>query len=1164
MKPIKLKLKGLNSFIDGQEVDFERLTDKGLFGIFGPTGSGKSTILDGITLALYGEISRKSSNYINTNCDSLNVSFEFQISHNETKCYRVERVFKRERKTGNVRTRSAKIIEITNSEETLLEEGAKPVTQRCEEIIGLELEDFTRTVVLPQGKFSEFLKLEGKDRRSMLERLFNLQKYGDDLSNKLASKIREEKDKANVLMGQLKGFVDISKEALEEKNKLLAVLNDEFNKQQEELRIVEEKYNEAKELWDLQRELKEEFLKLEDIKGQEADMDNYQERVKLGEGALKVKPYIDGYENTLEEIKSADIQLETLKTEMKDIQVRKDRIYDSLSAARNRKDSELPKLRVEEERTRAAIEEKSKLDNLINDNKNLYSRIETLENNLKEASNRITENDYSISKLETSITEGERKIESLKVSEAYKNRVNKGFLLINSLASLTKQKNSLNSSIESALGNIKGATEKSNGLSSLLKERDQQIVENRNTLEILIAASPGDQNTLLSLQAELAGLKDVWNRFNQINDELSKSIKAMSEFQPQVSLLMEERAKIEGEIYDLRLTIKVLETENIANTLRVELREGELCPVCGSRDHPTENLPIHSYIDVSKLQSDLEAKEGKVKLLTEEIVELQTNIKTHQGIIADREGKLQELGEDFKTTTVEALEAQLKDLGKAINEFNEGKVRLEGSITGLTKERSDIEVKLASETAIINHNSSALIGFQNDLKGIDEDIVDINSKLVTLKEELAIEDFILIRDEINKKEEEKSDIEAEIKELRNSLKVKHEARALLAKEEGDLRNHLAEDKSAYSERSKSIVEKEKSIRDKVGNVEDLEALLEGILKAIEKIEEEYKQAEEQKDKIELQFTECNNGILSTQGNLASLRKKNKDDKDNLDKALAEEAIGTIEEAKNNYMSKAEIDRLKDNIEAYRESLNKVTGRIEALTRKINNRSLTEEEWIEIQAVKAEGAQILKDLDENKIKLKEEIKTVGDKLIQFNKLLKDKEELDYKLGLLDDLEKLFRGKRFVEYVAANQLKYVSIEASKWLKEITGGNYGLEVDENARFIIRDYKNGGAQRDASTLSGGETFVTSLALALALSSQIQLKGTAPLELFFLDEGFGTLDDNLLEVVMDSLEKIHNDKLSIGIISHVESIKSRVPVKLIVTPAEAGVGGSRVKLERS
>jgi exonuclease SbcC len=144
-----------------------------------------------------------------------------------------------------------------------------------------------------------------------------------------------------------------------------------------------------------------------------------------------------------------------------------------------------------------------------------------------------------------------------------------------------------------------------------------------------------------------------------------------------------------------------------------------------------------------------------------------------------------------------------------------------------------------------------------------------------------------------------------------------------------------------------------------------------------------------------------------------------------------------------------------------------------------------------------------------------------------------------------------------------LRHIAGDASKRLFEITSGKYGLEIDDNGQFQIRDYKNGGVVRETSTLSGGETFIVSLALALSLSAQIQLKGTSPLELFFLDEGFGTLDENFLEVVMSSLERVHNKHLSIGLISHVESIKNRVPVKLVVSPSHTGIGSS-VKVEKS
>jgi exonuclease SbcC len=120
----------------------------------------------------------------------------------------------------------------------------------------------------------------------------------------------------------------------------------------------------------------------------------------------------------------------------------------------------------------------------------------------------------------------------------------------------------------------------------------------------------------------------------------------------------------------------------------------------------------------------------------------------------------------------------------------------------------------------------------------------------------------------------------------------------------------------------------------------------------------------------------------------------------------------------------------------------------------------------------------------------------------------------------------------------------------------------VDSSGGFVIRDDANGGVRRPVSTLSGGETFLTSLALALALSAQIQLSGQYPLEFFFLDEGFGTLDPELLETVVEALEKLHIDSLTVGIISHVPELKSRLPRKLIVESAEPGGRGSRVYME--
>ena len=87
-------------------------------------------------------------------------------------------------------------------------------------------------------------------------------------------------------------------------------------------------------------------------------------------------------------------------------------------------------------------------------------------------------------------------------------------------------------------------------------------------------------------------------------------------------------------------------------------------------------------------------------------------------------------------------------------------------------------------------------------------------------------------------------------------------------------------------------------------------------------------------------------------------------------------------------------------------------------------------------------------------------------------------------------------------------------------------------------------------------------LALALALSDQIQLRGKYPLEFFFLDEGFGSLDRNALEVAMATLERLRHDRLTIGIIGHVEDLQQRMPRRLAVTPPDLLGKGSRVRIE--
>ena len=363
--------------------------------------------------------------------------------------------------------------------------------------------------------------------------------------------------------------------------------------------------------------------------------------------------------------------------------------------------------------------------------------------------------------------------------------------------------------------------------------------------------------------------------------------------------------------------------------------------------------------------------------------------------------------------------------------------------------------------------------------------------------------------------------------------------------------------SSYNEQKSSLISK-------VGELDSVAGVLKDTESKITDVQSNYKEQSKLKTEAENEYSSLNEEFIKENQKLIGLDLRIKDIDKNLHIRLAELGFGDIEAVKLNFKNQIELDTIEKEIKAYENKLSNLSSIIQTLDSKLAGREVDEEEFKMLEIEAKEKQISLSDLNKSLILKSKKLDELKLKLESIKEILEKKNKIEKKQAILKELETLFKGNKFVEFVATERLKYVSREASKRLLDITGGGYSLETDDDGIFLIRDNKNGGVLRDTSTLSGGETFLASLALALSLSAEIQLKGTAPLELFFLDEGFGTLDDNLLEVLMSSLEKIHNDKLKIGLISHVESVKQRVPVKLIVTPAKSGICGSTIKIEHN
>lgn len=183
-----------------------------------------------------------------------------------------------------------------------------------------------------------------------------------------------------------------------------------------------------------------------------------------------------------------------------------------------------------------------------------------------------------------------------------------------------------------------------------------------------------------------------------------------------------------------------------------------------------------------------------------------------------------------------------------------------------------------------------------------------------------------------------------------------------------------------------------------------------------------------------------------------------------------------------------------------------------------------------------------------------VKAVAERLQKRSRLEEQQAAASEDAQVAGLLASSLRSDKFQKWLAGAALDMLVAAASDTLHELSGGQYGLTHDKGEFFVI-DHEDAEATRSVRTLSGGETFQTSLALALALSDQLSSLSSAAtkLESLFLDEGFGTLDADSLETVALTLERLAQGDRMVGVVTHVPSLAERVPTRFQVTRDSQG-----------
>ncbi|WP_339271914.1 AAA family ATPase [Paenibacillus sp. FSL K6-1330] len=1148
MKPILLKLSGLQSYRETQEIDFETLCETGLFGIFGPTGSGKSTLLDAITLAMYGKVERAvngTQGIMNHSEDSLTVSFTFELSSAAgLERYRVERRFKRVNELSISNTVS-RFIHVTPDGDQVMADKLAEVTRCVEEKIGLKMDDFTRAVVLPQGKFAEFLSLKGSERRQMLQRLFHLERYGDQLAIKLSRRVKDTEGSLKSVEAEQQGLGSAGKEALAEATTRLEDAKKHAVSCRNHLQVAIEAHEAMGKIRELDMEKRRLQGKLDELALHEEEMKELERKLELTGAAAAVLPALEAWRESGKVWEQRRQIAEGLTAQAASAQKAAEQAVKADEAAQAALRAEEPKLVLREQQLEQAVILQRERDGLREELIRLDAQRVDVRKELEGGTAQLQKEQELLERGRKRQEELQAKLKGLETRSGERQALHMAMQKVQALESAGRLKQKAELDLKTQESKLK--EQKARFIA--LQKQEQELQQHYIQLSVQVD----------SLQRDAAEASSFADRMAagaaQVNQAMSQSLR-------------------DKQLHALSLS------------LAAELQAGAPCPVCGSEHHPR---PAASS---GRPEDNLDEGMDRLTQITHQIQEARLTLRGQLNeaealarqtrsqiesyaddelLAVKRDGHEQERGwmeaavsaipTADKLYDVESLASDTAWLLKAAETQAAaiGPCRTEAS--KVQQSLSTCQQELMKQSAALENGQMTWNQLRDQLAGLEAEAEGILNSWQEVKPDFSLEEAAGRFKLMQEKDAESESIKEGLERSVPFIEEKKQAVLHLEQQLRELEKQLIQWDAQREGKMEGLKDKEERLQAWIGDRSAEELLGECrtrmtmLKESAEQTRSECRKAEEKAQHAakEAALAEQAEGAAQEQHQAAKLAWENQ---------LAGSPFATEHAVMEACLTPEEIERCAQLVKAHREGQREWTLRLRDVEQKLGVSPFHEEEWErcsgELQAARTADEEAL----QARARAERDLEDLNKRHIRFMELEEQRLSLQRESERLSKLQSCLRGNAFVEYIAEEQLMQVSQSASQRLRYLTKQRYSLEVDSGGGFVIRDDANGGVRRPVSTLSGGETFLTSLALALALSAQIQLRGQYPLQFFFLDEGFGTLDPELLETVITALERLHTDKLTVGIISHVPELRARLPRKLVVRPAEQAGAGSQLAIE--
>lgn len=1119
----------------------------------------------------------------------------------------------RNKSGGSIQNETIHLTNITDNE--VFNENRKTlVLEKIKQLVGLSFDEFTKSVILAQGDFTSFLKANDDKRSDILEKLTGTEIY-TQISKKIHEKNKELNSELDYLIKQLNTMDFLSEDEEKDIENQLVSFEKKEKEIKEDLTILQQK-----EKWfEDKKQIEDQINSFENqlntaISEKNSKSEEFLE-LEMIERFQSIKSEVVHLENEKEKLQKITKEIENITNQLKKITDLEEK--NTILSFQN--SEKLKNIQELFEKSSDEIENAKKIDIIIEEKK---KNVDNKQKNVENKQKNISEIEKNIENVFSRYVKGQKFIENeQKWLEEHNNyaKLNENYYLIHKIIPenelLSSKLSKIKIDLEEKNTKVKQLTNEISFQKEIIKSQKEIFDKNKSEIdELKQKISSFDSNLLNENRKKYTQLYENYKNDSILVENIEKISKEIEELTKKITISEENYDKNKNLLTELEQKKKELEIqyevterlyqktylENSDNIifLRQNLVEGEECPVCGSCSHPNS----HKIISESLLKTIGEERQNVKETLDEvskKCIALESSQNTENQRITDKKSQFSELKKNNEKTLLllqksekyeeypsqniqKYIGEKLSEISSILNQieadFQAGN-KLQNALTELQNEAENYQKTLTEITEKGAFLEAEKQKYENEIILLSSENQHIINQLKQYSEQIGY--LYLDQKWLDLWHSNISEFKAEMEKAVNIWQSKNNQLALakekwvtLERELTNLDADIQQVRIEFQQLNQEFLNEKEQLdllifeRKKLLNGENAFLFekrfkddIHLIINQLEELKNEKNSFNIEKATYEAQRTELQKSygqtikvISELEKNVISWISDNYPEKASYIlskfeawKQLSESWLESQKEVRNGILEN--ILKIQTILDEKRQNLQKHLSKQEILF------SLEEiKEFISEKNTFLEEITSKIQLNRTKIAINKEKKQTISKII---KEKEEKERIFAKWKLLNDLIGSSSGSVFRKYAQEYTLDILLRYANVHIKNINK-RYTLERIANSLSIqVIDHDMGEEIRSVYSLSGGESFLVSLALALALSSISSMRMN--IETLFIDEGFGTLDIETLTMALDALESLQSQGKKVGVISHVQEMVERIPVKIVVK--KEGYGKSKVEI---